>query len=73
MNTEKHYVITFYKTVTDDYGHDRELEQSVIEVEAADEQVALVQAKDEFCRRRDLHHWSLHADRYEIRLEDIEL
>ena len=71
MKAGKHYVVTFYKTVTSDYGRDVEIQQDVIKVAAADEQHALAQAKDEFCHRRGLHDCSLHADRYEVRRRSL--
>jgi hypothetical protein len=71
MKRGKHYVVTFYKTVTSDYGRDVEIQQDVIKVAASDEQHALDQAKDEFCRRRGLHDYSLHADRYEVRQRSL--
>jgi len=60
------YCVTFYKTVTTDDGHDREISQQAIEVLARDEQAAADCAKSEFCRLRGLRNWSWHSDRFEI-------
>jgi hypothetical protein len=60
------YVVTFFKTVTDDCGHDREICQRTIEVAAADKGAALSEAAAEFCRLDGISGWSLHADRYEV-------
>jgi hypothetical protein len=58
--------VTFFKTVADDYGHDREIRQQTIEVSAADKHAALSKGTDEFCRLRGLTNWSQHVDRYEV-------
>ncbi|MEX0760013.1 MAG: hypothetical protein WD100_10575 [Tistlia sp.] len=63
MATERRYVVTFYKTITTDYGHDKEIEERVLEVTAVDEQTALERAQAEFCRLKELSDWRLHADR----------
>jgi hypothetical protein len=66
MALKKSYVVTFFKTVTDDYGVDREITQHVVEVRASGEDDAVSQAKAELCRLESLTDWSVHADRYEV-------
>ena len=64
----KNYVVTFFKTVCTDSGHEREIKQRTVEVSAASEQEALKKAQAELCRKENLTHWAAHADRYEIGL-----
>lgn len=66
LHSKEPYVVTFYKTVMTHYGREREISERVIEVLASDAQLALEQAKAEFCRLEGLRDWSLHADRYEV-------
>ena len=70
MTSDKRYRVTFYKTITTDYGRDREIEQRVVEVVAADEESALELAKREFCRLKRLPDWTIHADRCAIEQRD---
>jgi len=63
MTTKKRYVVNFFKTVSTDFGEDREIRQRSVEVFATDEHDAEKQAKDELCRLEGLSDWSLHADR----------
>jgi len=60
------YCVTFYKTVTTDYGHNIEIIQQAIQVLAPNEQSAIENAQSEFCRLRGLHNWSWHSDRFKI-------
>lgn len=62
----RRYIVTFFKTVTDGYGHDREIRQRAIEVSAVDKHAARSKGLAEFCRLERLTDWSHHADRYEI-------
>jgi hypothetical protein len=63
---KKRYVVNFLKTVSDDYGQDREILQHAVEVFAADRGAAVEQAKAELCRTENLSHWTQHADRFEV-------
>lgn len=63
---QKRYVVTFYKTVTTDYGEDREIVQRAVEVFANDDARALDAAKAEFARLEGLADWSLHASRFTV-------
>ena len=60
------YCVTFYKTVTTDYGRDREITQRAVEVRASNERSAVEIAKTEFCRLHGVADWSWHSDRFEI-------
>jgi hypothetical protein len=71
MKASKRYVVTFFKTVTNDYGRDHEIRQRAIEVFAVDEADALTKAKRELCRLEHLGDWSQHADRYEVEQPDF--
>jgi len=56
------YTATFYKTVSDDTGHERKVCQRVVEVEANTQASALVSARDLFCMLERIADWSWHAD-----------
>src|SRR3954466_11737129 len=56
------YTATFYKTVSDDTGHERRVCQRVVEVEASTRASALVAARELFCMRERISDWSWHAD-----------
>ena len=71
MTTRRPFVVTFYKTVSTDFGEDREIKQRTVEVFAPNEQDALKEAQAELCRQESLSDWALHADRYEIRHPDF--
>ena len=66
MASKKPYVVTFFKTVSTDFGEDREIRQRTVEVVAANDDDALKEAQAELCRKENLANWTLHADRYEI-------
>lgn len=66
MTPKKRYAVSFYKTVTSDYGRDQKVCQRVVQVEAADEEAAVELAKQEFCRLRHLPNWRLHADSCDV-------
>jgi hypothetical protein len=66
MTSRKPFVVTFYKTVSTDFGEDREIKQRTVEVFAPNEQDALKEAQAELCRIESLTDWALHADRYEV-------
>jgi hypothetical protein len=66
MIAERAYIVTFFKTVSTDFGQDREIRQRAVEVSAPNEFEALKKAKAEFCRREGLTDWAGHADRFEV-------
>jgi hypothetical protein len=45
--------------------------QSALEVDASNEGHATELAKRKFCEAQALHHWSLHADRIQVRAADF--
>jgi hypothetical protein len=59
------------KDVLGDGGCEREVCQSAIDVEAADEDEAARVAKQKFCETQHLRNWSLHADRIKVRAADF--
>ncbi|MFT4121895.1 hypothetical protein [Bradyrhizobium sp.] len=65
------YVVRFMKDVLGQYGRQSEVCQSAIEIDAADENEAEERAKAKFCKQQALHHWSLHADRIQVRPADL--
>jgi hypothetical protein len=60
------YVVHFMKDVLGENGHECEICQSILEVDAASEGQATELAKQKFCQREQLCDWSLHADRIKI-------
>ena len=52
-------------------GREREVCQSSIEIDAADEGLATETAKRKFCELQSLRDWSLHADRIKISATDF--
>jgi len=71
MSVKRRYVVSFLKTVTDDYGHDQQIRQHAIEVFSESKEEAVEQAKAELCRLEHLSDWSQHADRYEVAEPDF--
>ena len=65
------YVVRFMKDVLGEYGRQIEVCQGALEIDAADEDEAREQAKARFCKDQALHHWSLHADRIQVRPADF--
>ncbi|OAF10529.1 hypothetical protein AYJ54_09590 [Bradyrhizobium centrolobii] len=64
------YVVRFMKDVV---GHGRQIEvcQGTLEIDASDEDEAKERAKAKFCQDQALHHWSLHADRIQVKAADF--
>ncbi|UPK35562.1 hypothetical protein IVB18_47805 [Bradyrhizobium sp. 186] len=60
------FVVCFMKDVLGNNGREREVCQSSIEIDAADEGVATETAKRKFCALQSLRDWSLHADRIKM-------
>ena len=61
------FVVRFMKDVLGDNGRHCEVCQSIVEVDASNEDEAAEVAKQTFCRMQHLNDWSLHADRVNIR------
>ena len=57
------FIVEFFKTVVNDNGHAVEARQEVLEVDAPNADDAVKCGKGDFCKRRRLADWSLHADR----------
>lgn len=64
------YVVKFMKNVLGEYGRQSEICQGTLEIDAADEDEARELAKAKFCEGQALQHWSLHADRIQVRPAD---
>lgn len=64
------YVAQFMKNVLGENGHEAEICQRSIEVEAASRGSAVELAKIKFCEAENLQNWGLHADF--IRVADAE-
>jgi hypothetical protein len=60
------YVARFMKNVLGQNGHEAEICQSLIEIEALSQSDAAELAKIRFCESERLRDWSLHADRVQI-------
>ena len=65
------YIVKFMKDVVGTNGHQLEVCQGIIELEAPDEGQAVEAAKDCFCEREELAHWSIHADRIKVQPADF--
>ena len=60
------YTVRFVKDVLGDNGHEAEICQSSMEVDASNKVDAAELAKKNFCGLEGLSDWSLHADRIQI-------
>jgi hypothetical protein len=60
------YVARFMKNVLGENGHEAEICQSSIEIEALCQADAAELAKIRFCECERLTDWSLHADRVQV-------
>jgi hypothetical protein len=65
------FVVCFMKDVLGDNGRQREVCQSSIDVDAADEELATETAKHKFRELQSLRGWSLHADRIKVSAADF--
>jgi hypothetical protein len=65
------YVVRFMKDVLGEYGRQIEVCQGLLEIDASDEHEAREQAKAKFCKDQALHHWSLHADRIQVKATEF--
>jgi hypothetical protein len=65
------YVVEFFKEVMGDNGHQAEVCQGKLEIDAANRLDAAEHAKREFCEQRRLADWSLHADRVTVAETDF--
>jgi len=60
------YVARFMKNVLGENGHEAEICQSAIEIEASCREDAAELAKIRFCESERVRDWVLHADRVHI-------
>ena len=60
------YVVRFMKDLLGENGHESEVCQSHLEIDALDAGEATEVAKRKFCESQALCDWSLHADRIQI-------
>jgi hypothetical protein len=61
------FVVRFMKDVLGGNGREIEICQKSLEVDALSEGQATELAKQKFCESEALCHWSLHADRIQVR------
>jgi hypothetical protein len=59
------------KDVLGQYGRQREICQSTVEIDASTEDHAVELAKQKFCEKQALPEWSLHADRIQVQAADF--
>jgi hypothetical protein len=59
------------KDVLGENGREIEICQRSLEVDASNEGQATELAKKRFCETEALRHWSLHADRIQVRQADF--
>jgi hypothetical protein len=60
------YIVRFMKVVLGENGHETEICQRSMEVDAADKLLASDLAKINFCACERVKDWSLHADRVHV-------
>jgi hypothetical protein len=65
------YVARFMKNVLGENGHQAEICQSSIEIEAASQVDAAELAKIRFCESERLKDWSLHADCVQVTAAEV--
>ena len=65
------YVVRFMKDVLGDNGHEAEICQGSLEIDASCKADAAELAKKRFCEREALASWSLHADRIQVTETDF--
>jgi hypothetical protein len=67
------FVVQFMKNVLGENGRESEICQGTLEIDALNEGQATELAKKKFCEGGALHHWSLHADRIQVKRTDFPL
>jgi hypothetical protein len=60
------YIVKFMKVVLGENGHEAEICQRSMEVDAVDKSKAAVLAKVSFCEKECVEDWSLRADHVRI-------
>jgi hypothetical protein len=66
-----HYIARFMKDVLGENGHEAEICQRSLEVEASNGGQAAELAKIKFCETEKVKNWILHADRVHITEADF--
>jgi hypothetical protein len=59
------------KTLLGENGHEVDVCQGTLEVDASNEGQAAALAKQKFCEKQSLCDWSLHADRVHVNAVDL--
>jgi len=67
------YIVRFMKDVLGENGHEAEICQRSMEIDAADKLSASDLAKVRFCKNESVKEWSLHADRVHVTETAAEL
>jgi hypothetical protein len=65
------FVVSFMKDVLGENGRESEICQRSLEIDASNEGQATELAKRKFCETEALRHWSLHADRIQVKQADF--
>ena len=65
------FLVRFHKKVLGSNGHEVEICQSWLEVNAPNEVAAAELAKRNFCTKEGVPHWLVHADRIEVKEADF--
>jgi len=65
------FVVRFLKDVFGENGREAEICQGSLEIDASDKVDATERAKRKFCETQALRHWSLHADRIQVKEADF--
>ena len=60
------YVVKFFKDVLGENGHEAEICQRQLDIDALNPLDAAERGKRKFCDYERLAHWSLHADRVSV-------
>jgi hypothetical protein len=60
------YVARFMKNVLGHNGHEAEICQRSLEIEASNKNCAAAVAKIRFCKAENVKEWFLHADRVQV-------
>ena len=67
------YIARFMKNVLGENGHEAEICQRIIEVEAKNPVGATDAARIKFCETENVKDWSLHADRVLVAESELPL
>jgi hypothetical protein len=70
-NSMSRFVTHFMKKVIGDNGHEQEICQRIVEVNAASRAEAAELAKQKFCETEQVCNWSHHADRLLVEEADF--